>query len=183
MVKDNYLQRMLNRGANLEEISVYIDIDYNLEVKQKDKMLRAIEKEYNQLHQDQIDNILFDMLEVLENTPEKWTVSLDGSVIVIYPHPIVTERHLTGIEYKHHKNYYFEDTELFEGYCRLQDEIAKTSLPKKKRGRKVKPSSEIVQKWVNLKQQGVKYSEIAKKYGVRDNIVRYQILKKLNEVS
>ncbi|WP_079709885.1 hypothetical protein [Paraliobacillus ryukyuensis] len=176
MVKDNYLQRMLNRGTKLEDISFFIDKDYNLQDKQKDKMLKALEQEYTQMHQDKMDNLLFDVLQTLKDTPNKWTINQDGSITVIYPHPIVRGRQVVGIEYKHHNNYYFEDAELFEAYCRLQDEIAEAKP--KKRGRKAKHyPSELVKEWTDLRQSGVKYTEIAKQFGVSVGVIRYQVTK------
>ncbi|RSK27466.1 hypothetical protein EJF36_11540 [Bacillus sp. HMF5848] len=184
MVKDNYLQRMLNRGTTLDAISDYIDVDYNLEEKQKAKLLKALDKEFTEMHQDNMDNIIFDVLQTLKDTPNKWAINQDGFISIVYPHPVVKGRQVVGIGYKHHKNYFFEDADLFDAYCRLQDEIEEANKPKKKRGRKPKKySPEMLQEWIDMRQSGAKFAEIAKQYGVSVGVVNYQVNKLLKEVS
>ncbi|KGP71515.1 hypothetical protein N782_18515 [Pontibacillus yanchengensis Y32] len=162
-LKNRYLSKLRDNNIPMDQVKHYISRDIT-DSKQAEKMIKELDKEFTKIKEDDLDLLLFDVLEILQETPAQWTVDKDNNIYTVYPHPVVSNGRVTGVEYKTHKSYYFEDTELFDRYIVLQNDIAKASKKKNGsggRGRPSKFSAEQVAEWAKLKDQGYSYKTIA----------------------
>ncbi|MGP4068367.1 transposase [Halobacillus sp. B29] len=162
-LKSRYLSKLSDNNIPMDQVKHYISKDIT-DSKQAEKMIKELDKKFTEIREDELDLLLFDVLEILQETPTKWTVDKDNNLYVVYPHPVISNDRITGVEYKPHKNYYFEDAELFDRYIALQNAIVKKSKKKKVsggRGRPSKFSTEQIAEWAKLKDQGYRYKDIA----------------------
>ena len=171
-LKSRYLSKLRDNNIPMDQVKHYISRDIT-DSKQAEKMIKELDKEFTEVREDELDLLLFDVLEILQETPTKWAVDKDNNLYVVYPHPVISNDRLTGVEYKAHENYYFEDPELFERYIALQEDIAKADKKKKAsgRGRPPKFSPEQIAEWARLKDQGYSYKEIAESTNVANNTI------------
>jgi hypothetical protein len=85
------LQRLIEKVSTFEDIEQYLTID-NVEEKQKNKMLRELEKDYKRLYIRKLDIALDKIQEVLE-MPDKWTLTPEQEIVTVYPHPVLNNNY------------------------------------------------------------------------------------------
>lgn len=173
-LKGRYLSKLRDNNIPMDQIKHYISRDIT-DSKQGEKMEKALDKEFTEIREDELDLLLFDVLEILQETPTKWAVDKSNNLYLVYPHPVVSNGRITGVEYKAHRSYYFEDAELFERYIALQEDIAKANSKSDRRGtgrgRPSKYSTEKIAEWVKLKEQGYSYKSISKSIQINETTV------------
>lgn len=135
--------------------------------------------------EDGLDNRLYEALEVMAK-PVKLGMDKDNNFVTLYPLPVFKGTKVIRTEYKTTKAVELPE-ELFERLCILEDEIE--ALAPKKRGRKpmdattadvcrpYKYTPETIQKWFELREQGLSYKEIAEATGAKHSTVGNYIKK------
>ncbi|MBU8690575.1 helix-turn-helix domain-containing protein [Priestia megaterium] len=130
-------------------------------------------------HEDLLDNRLYDALQVMSK-PAKWGMNKDGSFTELYPCPVFKDGRVSGVEYRTNKAVELPE-ELLERLCILEDELEalapKVKAPKQIKGRPAKFSHEDATKMIELREQGVTYSELAEMFGVSGTTVSNYIRK------
>jgi len=136
-----------------------------------------IQEEEQQRKEDALDNQLFEALEIMRK-PTKLGINKDNKFVELYPVPVFKGHYVTGVKYRTTKAVELPD-ELFERLCILEDEIEALS-PKSEAekapkgdtiGRPVKYAPEEVAEWVQLREQGLTYGEIAEATGATKSSV------------
>jgi hypothetical protein len=163
-----YLNRLLSGGTTLRDVRGYL-LEDNIDVKQAEKMLKALENEYTEKIEQVIEDKLFAILEV-QRKPVKWTIGADGKLVEIYPHPKLNKANrVIGIEYKTYKVIDIPD-KLFDAYCTLMDDIdkagkkTKVSVKSKSgKGSKQAKAKSLMFLWLGQYESGATYKEIAEK--------------------
>ncbi|MFJ7510030.1 helix-turn-helix domain-containing protein [Peribacillus simplex] len=131
-------------------------------------------KEARERYEDYLDDLMFEALEAYK-LPEKVGINYRGDFIALYPNPVFTGNKVSRIEYKTTQIVKLPE-ELTERHTILMAEIAKAKREalkgKSKAGRPKKPFTEdVVTQWVQLREQGLTYGEIAKQYGASGSTV------------
>ncbi|MDM5313374.1 helix-turn-helix domain-containing protein [Peribacillus frigoritolerans] len=136
--------------------------------------VKRYEKEVQKRYEDYLDNLLFEALEAYK-MPEKLGINHRGDFITLYPNPVFTDNKVSRIEYKPNQIVKLPK-ELAERHTILKNEIAKAKNKalkgKSKAGRPSKPFAEaVVIQWIQLREQGLTYGEIAKQFGTSKTTV------------
>lgn len=143
------------------------------------KSNKKLEAERVAEYEDRLDVLLYKCLEKAQ-LPIKRGLNKDGVFVDLYPHPVVnsTCKYIEKVVYKPYKSYLLP-APLLERLAILEDEkeLADSKPKKTKKTVEDRPSLETVKEWVELKDQGMTLSKIAKQYNVKLNAVGYQIRK------
>ncbi|SIB76507.1 Uncharacterised protein [Mycobacteroides abscessus subsp. abscessus] len=134
-------------------------------------MLTALEKGYKSKVDKVNEEKLFAILEV-QRQPVKWTVTTDGKIVDIYPHPKLNKANkVIGVEYKTYKAINIPE-ELYDAYYTLVDDIDK-KVAKAQRNIKGKyekmpdemkaQAKSLMYLWLGQYESGATYTEIDKK--------------------
>lgn len=139
-------------------------------------------------HEDLLDNRLYEALEVMAQ-PTKWGMNREGNFTELYPCPVFKDGRVSGVEYRTNKAVELPE-ELLERLCILEDELEalapKVKAPKQSVGRPAKFSPEDALVLLQLREDGVTYSELAEMFGVSGTTVTNYLKKykrKLKEVT
>lgn len=114
-----YVKRLMYKGLDVATFKRYVREDLKDE-EQAQELIEDVLHKYNAA----LDVLLQEVLDVLDYK-EKFAI-VGNDIITTYPHPIVENRNVVGVEYKPHKNYTFTDDELFNRYIKLLDDKEKT---------------------------------------------------------
>jgi predicted transcriptional regulator len=133
--------------------------------------------------EDALDLLLYRALEAMRK-PIKLGMDKDGQFVELYPVPVFSGNKVKAVEYKTSQAVELPD-DLFERLCILEDEIEKKAPKAKKvkasdketRGRKPKHTENEALHWVELKEQGFSYGEIAELTGANKTSVANYIRK------
>ncbi|WP_349346273.1 HTH domain-containing protein [Priestia megaterium] len=147
----------------------------------KERLTRTEKKqlaEEQMRHEDMLDNRMYDALQVMAQ-PTKWGMDREGNFTELYPCPVFQNGRVSGVEYRTTKAVELPE-ELLERLCILEDEIEalapKVKAPKGV-GRPSKFSSEDSVKMLELRKQGVTYTELGEMFGVSGTTVSNYIRK------
>ncbi|CAH0222697.1 hypothetical protein SRABI96_02451 [Peribacillus sp. Bi96] len=136
--------------------------------------VKKYKKEAQKRYEDYLDDLMYEALEAYK-MPEKLGINYRGDFITLYPNPVFTGNKVSRIEYKPYQIVKLPE-ELAERHSILKDELAKIKEKalkgKSKAGRPKKQYAEaVVIQWVQLREQGLTYGEIAKQFGASGTTV------------
>ena len=127
-LKDRYLSRLMGSKNTIEDIRIYLILD-DVEPKQTTKMMSELTAIYKSMYEAMLDKKLFAVLDVL-NKPTKWGFSVEGSIITVYPHPVLSNDYkVKAVEYKPYKSFEIPEV-LLDRYIAVE--------AKQTRGRRTK---------------------------------------------
>lgn len=136
---------------------------------------------------DRLDNLLFKAMEVLQSG-EKWSVTPEGILVTVYPHPVISirEMRITGIKYSQNKKFVLPQL-LEDRLDKLNADIKLVKKFKKDNPtRRVSPSKhkDVIARWLEQYYEGVTKEEIAVIYGVPETTISRYVNKyrKMNMV-
>lgn len=166
---NRYLQLLLSGKKKMDDIEGYLIRD-NIPDKQAQKMLKGLEKKYQEKIDEVLDEKLFRVLETLE-MPTKWAITQQGEVIEVYPHPLLNEEHdVIGIQYNLNKSYLLPEL-LFKRYevllsdiQRIEDAYKQTESNNNKKV-KEKKANQLMYVWLQEYEAGYTITSIADRYG------------------
>ncbi|MGE6609998.1 hypothetical protein ACQKFG_05670 [Peribacillus sp. NPDC076916] len=139
-----------------------------------------LQREEQIRYENYLDDLLYKAMEALR-TPEKLGLNLNGEFVRLFPNPVFAGNHIKKIEYKPTQAVQLPD-ELFERLCILEDEIdshapkAKKDKPTKER-KTAKYNPEDIVKWIEMREKGFSYGQIAKQFGANQSTVSNYIRK------
>lgn len=123
--------------------------------------------------EDALDNLLYKAMEEMQR-PTKVGLDFAGNFVELYPVPVFKGNHVIRTEYKPAKaKHVILPDELFIRYCILMDELEPPML----NDRKKKHTEADVIEWVQLREQGMTYLEIASATGAKKGTVSNYIRK------
>ena len=166
---NRYLQLLLSGKKKMDDIEGYLIRD-NIPDKQAQKMLKGLEKKYQEKIDEVLDEKLCRVLETLE-MPTKWAITQQGEVIEVYPHPLLNEEHdVIGIQYNLNKSYLLPEL-LFKRYevllsdiQRIEDAYKQTESNNNKKV-KEKKANQLMYVWLQEYEAGYTITSIADRYG------------------
>lgn len=170
--RDKYLKRMLDGKWTIKDVYYNLLEDGILE-NQVERMLKQIDKMYEDSLEDLLNSKLDAILEVL-NRSTKLGIDWQNNLVTLYPHPVLDSRgYVRGVEYKKQKAFLLPD-KLFDLYCERCDQAEEPQFKQLENGKKV-ITTKLALKWIDLRDKGMSLKEIAKKYKVTPNVVENNI--------
>lgn len=170
-LKHEYIQELLLKKKTIDDIRCSLIIK-DIHNKQAEKMIEELTY-FAELTKDYLERKMADILKVLE-LPEKWSIGDDGYMINIYPHPVLTDDYkVKSVEYKPYKSFLMPEA-LWEMYI----------IKEEKEGvnRKPQVSTEVIEEWKQMRNEGITCKEIARIYKVSLSCVSYNTnIRKQNE--
>ncbi|GLY12511.1 hypothetical protein [Pseudobacillus badius] len=166
---NRYLQLLLSGKKKMDDIKGYLIRD-NISDKQAQKMLKGLEKEYQEKIDEVLDEKLFRVLEILE-MPTKWVITQQREIKEVYPHPVLNEEHdVIGIQYKLNRSYLLPEL-LFKRYELLVSDIQriegayKQTESNNNKKVKEKKANQLMYVWLQEYEAGHTITSIADEYG------------------
>lgn len=148
-----YVKRLMYKGLDVATFKRYVREDLKDE-EQAQELIEDVLDAYGAA----LDVLLQEMLDVLDYK-EKFAI-VGNDIITAYPHPIVENRNVVGVEYKPHKSYTFTDDELFNRYIKMLDDKEKAEQFE----RKISDPQYVAKNVAmisEMQQSGITYKELA----------------------